>query len=380
MDLEHGTNPNKRSFLMSFFKPSHRTLIALVATFLISFGILSFNGAAEDARIGRKLQATTGEFGRILQTAPVGRNPMKIGIANLITASKFEKMTNAKYDIAVKFQDIKTLDYDYHVKSLFEDGKEVVIVMEFFSDNPTNLVDIINGLYDPYMLAFANQQKADGNKMISFRPLHEFNGDWYPWGTYLEGTNTKANFILAFRHIYMVFKRARSNFKMQLNYNCENPGDDNTSFMEWWPGEEYVDVVLCSAYNRSGISEWHTEWESLEDIFAPGYDRMLELPGNKPLGVGETSTVEGPLKAQWLKEAIETLYYEYPRVEEIDFFFINKEGDEEGQWDLNTVHEQQVFGNAINKIRGDTLAPTMGPTSAPTMTPTQMVTVNAFGI
>jgi beta-mannanase len=84
------------------------------------------------------------------------------------------------------------------------------------------------------------------------------------------------------------------------------------------PGEEYVDIILCDGYNRFGTSPDHTVWKSFKEVFGIGYDRMALLPGNKPLGAGETSTVSaGGDKIQWIQDAFESLRDDFPRVAEV---------------------------------------------------------------
>jgi len=64
-----------------------------------------------------------------------------------------------------------------------------------------NTVDIKNGKADAYITRMAQDMKAYG-KEIWLRPLHEANGDWYPWAIgYSSRVNTNETYIAAFRHI-----------------------------------------------------------------------------------------------------------------------------------------------------------------------------------
>ena len=63
---------------------------------------------------------------------------------------------------------------------------------------------ILGGLHDPYIRQFAQDAKAYGGRVL-LRFAHEMDGDWFPWGIG-RFDNTKANFILAWRHVHDIFK------------------------------------------------------------------------------------------------------------------------------------------------------------------------------
>ncbi|KAG5182563.1 glycoside hydrolase superfamily, partial [Tribonema minus] len=226
---------------------------------------------------------------------------------------------------------------------------QVVLVIQLRSHDYRSLQAVGEGRYDKQLNAFIDEWKADGNRRLGIRPMHEFNGDWYEWGTYRGGSNSKAAFKRAYTHVSRLFRKRGANAVMQLSYNCVNPNDDQTSFKEWYPGAEHVDMVLCSAYNRAGIDSDHQKWETFEQVFGWGYKQMAALPGRKRLGVAEMGTTSwgGHSKAQWIRDAFKALVNQYTRVEEGFWLLQNKDGS--GDWNLNTRSEVAAFGQSMRK-------------------------------
>jgi Glycosyl hydrolase family 26 len=204
-------------------------------------------------------------------------------------------------------------------------GKQVVFCLEFF-DSYSNLWDIAYGKYDGFIKNFANDIR-NGGRQVTIRPLHEFNGDWYNWGTGRGGSNSKDAFKAAYRKVVNTFRGSGAPIRSQLSFNCAHPRNAQTSYWEWWPGSEVVDTITCSAYNRAGSDYWHQKWERFSDVYNFGYWQMNALPGGKSLGVAETSSSSGMggNKPQWIRDAFNDLLWKFPRVNAVDWFLINSE-------------------------------------------------------
>ena len=124
------------------------------------------------------------------------------------------------------------------------------MVIEFKSSSYTNLPQVANGDYDSALHKFIDEMLEDGNREVYIRPLHEFNADWYPWGTYRGGDNSPEEFKRAFRHVANVFKFRGANVKIQLDYNCNNSKDDKKSFYDWFPGKLLLSL-RCTTHRRT---------------------------------------------------------------------------------------------------------------------------------
>ncbi|KAG5180201.1 glycoside hydrolase superfamily [Tribonema minus] len=278
------------------------------------------------------------------------RGQLLIGIADdsSISPTDREKLIGAKFQTVQKYQKVSDLPgkYQYLVEPHLNAGRTVVLMTEFDDGSYVDLQAIGDGAFDSYLNKFIDEWQADGNRTVWIRPMHEFNGDWYPCGTYRTG-NSSDKFKRAYRHVVSVFRNRGANAKFQLAYNCDNARNDSKSFGVWWPGKYAVDMVVCSGYNRAGLDADHQKWQSFSDVYSSGYNKMAALPGLKPLGIAEMSstTWQSYSKPQWIRDAFDAVVTKFTRVRQLNWFLINKEGD----WGLNSDAERQAFGDSVNK-------------------------------
>ncbi len=267
------------------------------------------------------------------------------------TVMNYETDLGVKFNHVLQFQSIKAINYS-KVTDFLNRGYEVILNVEF-TDSYANLKDIAQGKYDSYLLDLCSKIKADG-RTIWIRTLHEFNGDWYNWGVLYPG-NSKADFVPAWRHVEQVFHDQNAPVKLQLNYNRVNGKDDPMPFSTLWPGDEYVDMVVITCYNRAGTDQWHPDnsWKEFKDLFAAPYNQVSALTA-KPIGVAETSsTSHGGDKPQWIINMFNSLARDYPRVSQVTWFLNNKTVN--GllwDWDLNSAEEKDSFRRGTAVLNG----------------------------
>ncbi|KAG5187009.1 glycoside hydrolase superfamily [Tribonema minus] len=108
------------------------------------------------------------------------------------------------------------------------------------------LRSIAQGAYDHYLQAFGKAAKKDG-RPINVRPLHEMNGAWYPWCVFTTG-NSLSDFKNAFKRVVSVLKSTGGNFKFQLSYAAQNASGHKNPFMDFYPGDAYVDAAEVNAF------------------------------------------------------------------------------------------------------------------------------------
>lgn len=124
---------------------------------------------------------------------------------------------------------------------------------------------------------------------VLFRTMHEMNGGWYSWSSH------PADFRRAFRHVSKLARfhaLPKSTFKMVFSVNsldlptkdtvpnqssplvhCELDGPVTEempfcpTFEDYWPGDEYVDVVGTTLYNwgRAKSDKW-AGWKTAEEM------------------------------------------------------------------------------------------------------------------
>ncbi len=153
----------------------------------------------------------------------------------------------------------------------------------------TRFESITSGTQDAYLERFASAVAAFGTPVaVSF--AHEFNGNWYPWGTQSE---SPAAFVAAWRHIHNVFASVgAANAIWVWTPNVVNPVP-NVSLRAYWPGDDYVTWVGLVGYwtGRLGEDSWASLFGASEHIVAGFTDKRVL--------VVETGVQQGTDKALW---------------------------------------------------------------------------------
>ncbi|CAM9708428.1 unnamed protein product, partial [Chrysoparadoxa australica] len=193
------------------------------------------------------------------------------------------------------------------------------------------LEKIVDGVFDETLMDYAS---FFSGRPVSVRPLHEANGNWYPWGS----PDSPGLFVRAWRHVWHLFRGSGVQFMWHVNASM-----GTHSLVSLFPGDPYVDGILVSCYNRAGTSPWH-HWQSFADLFE---DTYLEIKAftSLPLGVGETgSTSHGGNKAEWIRDAFRS-FQEFG-LSQVTWFLENKTGGRD--WDLNSEEERQAFMEGLS--------------------------------
>eukprot|EP00612_Vaucheria_litorea_P003972 CAMPEP_0171460858 /NCGR_PEP_ID=MMETSP0945-20130129/5560_1 /TAXON_ID=109269 /ORGANISM="Vaucheria litorea, Strain CCMP2940" /LENGTH=583 /DNA_ID=CAMNT_0011987133 /DNA_START=94 /DNA_END=1845 /DNA_ORIENTATION=+ len=244
----------------------------------------------------------------------------------------------------------------YKIEDVFNDGYTPILNMEFLSSSSTPVLQkIIDGIYDDELWKFATEC-TDYGKTFWIRTLHEYNGDWYPWGIlyWYEGkqSNTMDQYKQALNKIIGIFKTKGAPVKFQLDINNVNGLDDTTPLSYFWPGDENIDAVTITAYNRAYSTPNHQYSWSFYKHFQPAYDAISKLT-SKPIWVAETATTSyGTDKSTWIRECFRSIALDFPRITQVTWFLYNK--DEEGMlldWDLNTDEQKQAFKDGFLELK-----------------------------
>ncbi|KAG5186950.1 glycoside hydrolase superfamily [Tribonema minus] len=258
-----------------------------------------------------------------------------------------EGQYGVKVDSLLMFQKVTDLHFDW-VATEMNRGHTVQLVLEFFG---TSLKDIAAGGSDGVLSDFANKAKTDGRQFY-IRPLHEFNGDWYPWGIYVDGTlhtDLLSDFKAAYKHIVTIFRNAKAPVQFQQGYNNSNPRDDKTPFKNFYVGDDYVDMVCFSLYNFAGIPN-HSSGTFTK--LAGDFYNQMTLATSKDLCISEMSTTSyGVDKPAWIKDTWSSIANQFTRITTVNWFLENKP---DGNWDLNNGPEQQAWINGLNSFRSTT--------------------------
>jgi beta-mannanase len=133
---------------------------------------------------------------------------------------------------------------------------------------------------------------AEFKAPIYLRFAHEMNGDWYPWGSNVNG-NQPGDYVRAWRHVYDVFKAAGAGNALWVWSPDADPGGKATSLQPLCPGDSYVNFVGLTAYG-------HTKSEpTATDTVEPALQQIEQL-SNRPVILSDIGA-DGPGKASWIQ-------------------------------------------------------------------------------
>lgn len=195
---------------------------------------------------------------------------------------------------------------------------------------------ILLGRYDDYILSFARALQLLPKPLL-LRPMHEMNGNWYPWcGTV--NNNRPDDLIAAWRHIRNIFREAGDEgIKWVWSpYAHSVPDSVENALERYFPGDDEIDLVGLDGYNWGATREW-SRWQEFGEIFGPAYDTVCTLSG-KPVIIAETACAEeGGDKAEWIAGMFSALRERFRRVETVVWFDINKECD----WRIGSSDKSQ---------------------------------------
>lgn len=209
-----------------------------------------------------------------------------------------------------------------------------------------SLHQILSGRFDGYIHAFALALQ-ELPKPLLLRPMHEMNGNWYPWcGTV--NNNRPEEFIAAWRHIRALFARAGEEGILWVwsPYAHSVPDSAENALERYFPGDDEIDLVGLDGYNWGTTREW-SRWREFREIFGAAYDAVCAL-SRKPFIIAETaSTEESGDKGKWIAGMFADLRERFPRIEKIIWFDIDKECD----WRIaSSERSQRAFTEAANRF------------------------------
>jgi hypothetical protein len=165
---------------------------------------------------------------------------------------------------------------------------------------------IANGAFDDYIRSWARGLR-ELNSTIYLRPMHEMNGNWYPWGGSVNGNSPEA-FKAAWKRMVNIFRReGAGNVKWVFTpINEDWPMNWRNRLERFYPGREYVDVLAMDGYNWGATKPNFGGWRSFRKTFSAAYRRLSKL-GSQPIWIAEVgSATEGGDKAAWVRDMFRT--------------------------------------------------------------------------
>jgi len=183
----------------------------------------------------------------------------------------------------------------------WDPGSDANLVKNPSAQRKYRLKAITSGRYDAYIRQWAIDIRTLGGPVM-LRPMHEMNGNWYPWCGTVNG-NTPAEFVKAWRHIHDIFEEeGATNVTWVWSINHVSvPDNKKNAYAAYYPGDEYVDWTSISGFNW-GTTSNYSSWQS----FTYRYESPLKYlkKVKKPIIISEFASVEeGGRKSAWIKDA-----------------------------------------------------------------------------
>lgn len=190
-----------------------------------------------------------------------------------------------------------------------------------------SLDQILSGRYDEYIRRWAHELSKISSPIL-FRPMHEMNGNWYPWCGSVNG-NDPGKYIETWRYLRSIFRGASSNCLdwVWCPYAHSVPEKPGNEIWQYYPGAGEVDVLAMDGYNWGSSRPWST-WQSFDEVFSKSYGVLNGIAPEKPMMIGEMGCAEkGGNKGKWMEEAFGLLKTEFNRIRGLIWFNMNKECD-----------------------------------------------------
>ena len=160
----------------------------------------------------------------------------------------------------------------------------------------TSLAQIADGASDAYLTRFATAVRTL-NVPIALSFGHEFNGNWYPWGT---THATAAQFVAAWQHVHNLFAAAgATNVIWIWDPNDIYPVQD-VRLEPYYPGDAYVDWVGVSGYwTQQGPNDYAS-------LYLPTLEEVRTFT-RKPFLVAETAVEPGSNESSSLTNLLDAV-------------------------------------------------------------------------
>ncbi len=247
--------------------------------------------------------------------------------------STFETMTDKELAVVSWYVNIYEdfpLQYCNIVRSY---GAIPMINLEFWLPTTGTLEKIANDFCKDEITSFALAAKNWGHRMF-LRPMHEMNGNWYPWsGAANGGAAGTSEYIEAWKHIYNIFSNTGAkNVTFVWSPNNKNiPPDSWNQMQNYYPGDEYVDWMGVDGYSLCGYNP-ESSYETFSQVFSSAYASLEAISTTEPKMISEFSCAEGPDKPAWISDAFWQIKTNYTNFKVYVWFNKLKEQD----WRVNS--------------------------------------------
>jgi mannan endo-1,4-beta-mannosidase len=272
------------------------------------------------ARRGACLALLAGSFA-VVQASPASAAPVAVGAyipnqwKNPAAIDAFARKVGHKPAIVLVYKrwDVKPF-YRPELTQIAKRGAVPMVSWEPWtsSGKADKLWSIARGRYDGYLTRSAREAREWG-RPVMVRFAQEMNGSWAPWEKGKPGSSPQS-YILAWRHIVSLFRRAGADNVLWVW--CPNANTGHLPFMQYYPGDRWVDWVGLDGFNWGGA----VGWRSFSEIFGGSYEELARST-SKPVVIAETGSGQtGGDKAEWVSSVFSRELVNFSRVRAIVWY------------------------------------------------------------
>lgn len=233
-----------------------------------------------------------------------GKQPAIRGIDFLFYNTSVPYFDDAPERVIAWYKDkggIPTVSFHWNVPTDGPDSKDTAFYVESTGNTPFTTFSITKALTegtwehdkidaDIKLLAEQFKKIQDANVPVIFRPLHEAEGAWFWWGA--EGPE-------ACKKLYWYLWDKLTNEYGINNIIWTWTSSTYASSKDWYPGDEYVDLIGCDKYNAVNYQP------NTSAVAATFYSLVAQTKGQKMVCMSENDTIPSldnleNTKAAWL--------------------------------------------------------------------------------
>ncbi|PAB58619.1 glycoside hydrolase family 26 protein [Anaeromicrobium sediminis] len=298
------------------FKTS-RDYMNIIRSFKISDKNEHMNNASTNISFKNKNKILNEEAISFFKEYFLENNGLKWGIYENTAPKDFdflnalEKKLNYSFKFLVKYQCFSSGGFPMEeMVNAHNNNRHVVLTLQTMhldgTDNSSVMYDILKGKYDIFLNSYAKDIKSFKHP-IMFRLNNEMNGDWCSYSSYYYSKDPDI-FKEVWKYVYRIFQsNGVDNVLWVWNpHDISFPGFKWNHYLNYYPGDEYVDIVGLTGYN-TGTYYRGEKWRGFNEIYIPIYNDYMKH-FKKPFMITEFgSNSVGGNKEEWINEMFSSI-------------------------------------------------------------------------
>lgn len=304
---------------------------AKISEIISSFKEISIKGEAKAPKKHKRVKKNFSKETKELYESILSTDKIKWGIfvdgaytneQELSNLLNIEEKTESNFEFSLYYVN---LDGNFPIKELenmYEKGKITELTLQIshhynsdlFGKNPN--FDVYDGLSDDKIRSFARGAKEFGKPFL-FRLNNEMNSDWVNYSGVAALSDPeifKSNWI----RIYEIFKEEGVNNAIWIfNPNNEDcPPCHWNSYLAYYPGDEYVDMIGMTGYNTGTYyyEVFNETWRTFDEINKAQYEKLMKRFSEFPFIITEfASSSVGGDKEAWIFDMFKSIE-KYPNI------------------------------------------------------------------